>query len=108
MADNGNEAVVNQETDTIDIKCAGCGASMRVHKPMLLRQANPGVAIVVLYPSWSVDERICKSCKTLTSPVLSKVEVAWVAFKPGPPQEERRILVPGMQLPPNLNPKLKQ
>jgi|PlaIllAssembly_1097288.scaffolds.fasta_scaffold2636221_1 hypothetical protein len=110
MNDNGKELVpvVGEESDIIEIKCAGCGAPMRVHKPMLLRQANPSISFVILYPAWSVDERICKGCKTLTGPVLAKVELSWVAFRPNQPQEERRIVVPGMQLPPNINPKLKQ
>lgn len=73
---------MSQETETILIKCGKCQAEMRVHKPLFHRTVQVAVAQLTLVPSWSLEERVCKSCGRINAPVLGDAQVVWAAFEP--------------------------
>lgn len=85
-------------TPTIEINCAGCGSPMRVHPPGMAHFANQYISQVSVFPSWSLDERTCRECKTVNVCVVKTVETVWIAFAPKPGEEQKRIVVPGLSL----------
>jgi hypothetical protein len=76
-------------SDTIDIRCAKCGAAMRVHAPSVAMAHDWRMSQVSLIPGWSIDERKCRTCGSYNAPMIVNIQTEWVGFDA--PAEERRV-----------------
>jgi hypothetical protein len=91
--------MTNQNGDQIVvINCGKCATPYRVHGPALMRVSTPALSQATLFPSWSVDERMCPKCKTVNAPVLGDLQILWVPME----AKEPNRIVPATMLPPRI------
>ena len=95
-------------SEMVQVKCPKCGNEMRMHQPIVVRIDNGYMSQITLIPSWSPDERVCRSCGSVVSAIFgSQLPTAWVAMEPEPIPEEKRIVAPNMALPVDFAKRLK-
>jgi hypothetical protein len=90
------------QMSTIDLKCSKCGALFQIHEPAIVGAMNEYITQVSIVPTWSIDERLCQSCGTFYGPVIKKPEVVWVPMEKPKQMEEKRILIPNLNMPTDL------
>ncbi len=84
---NGNELVA--------IACGKCGTRYRVHAPGMMRMNSAACSQALLFPTWSVDERICPGCGTLNAPAIGNVQLVWVPMEAKEPSR----IIPATAMP---------
>lgn len=99
---------MSDTSNTIEMNCGHCGTKVRIHKPIMTRQDDGLVSVVMLVPSWSPEERKCAGCGYIVTPVFAKeLQINFVSLPPAKQVEEKRIVLPG-PLPLDLERRLKQ
>jgi hypothetical protein len=98
-------------SETVEIECPKCKARMRMHQPLIVRIDNGLISQVTLVPSWSADERQCKGCGSIVSPIFAmQIPMLWAAMEPDQipeaPPEPSRIVIPSLR-PLNLTDKMR-
>jgi uncharacterized Zn finger protein len=91
---------VKQEGEAIEIPCAGCGASMKVHQPHIVMNHSENYSQALLVPSWSTDERKCKNCGAMNFPIIMNIQANWAASNPE--EKKSSIVSPGNILLPKM------
>jgi len=92
----------------VKIKCPKCGGDLRIHQPVIVRLDNGVMSQVTLVPGWSADERMCKGCGSMVSPVFTaELPIMWAAMEASQEPEEKKIIQPNMVLPVDFKRKMK-
>jgi len=93
------------KTPVIKVTCGKCGMELLIHAPMVTINADFYRAVMILTPTWSLDERICPGCGTAYAPAFKGMpSVEWVEVPAPELQEKSRIIQPNMLLKPDFNP----
>lgn len=89
----------NNGSPTIEINCSCCFKPMRVHAPGAAHSANKYISQVSVFPTWSLDERICPDCSTMNVCAIKTFETVWITLQEKQGEKPSLIVVPSLVVP---------